>query len=51
MNKSIELRGEQLTDDSNFLDDSLDVFTRLVAAIAEKAKYRLDKGEVVSKAR
>jgi len=49
MHKLVQLRGEQLADDPNLLDESRDIFTRLVAANDEKAKYRLDTGEVVSK--
>ena len=51
MHKLVQLRGEQLADDPNLLDESRDIFTRLVAANDEKAKYRLDTGEVVSKKR
>ena len=51
VNKSVELCGEQLTNNPNLLDERPDVFTRLVAANDEKAKYQLDKSEVVSKAR
>ncbi|KAF8816083.1 cytochrome P450 [Phlegmacium glaucopus] len=47
MHKSVELRGEQLANDPNLLDDSRDVFTRLVAANDEKAKYRLDTSEII----
>jgi hypothetical protein len=49
MHKSIQNRGEQLADDASLLDESPDVFTRLLAANDENAKYRLDKNEVVSK--
>lgn len=49
MHKSVELRGEQLAADPKLLDESRDIFTRLVAANDEKAKYRLDTSEVVSK--
>ena len=48
MKRSIKFRGEQLADDPNLLDESPDIFTRLVAANDEQAKYRLDDNEVVS---
>jgi hypothetical protein len=48
MHTSVELRGEQLADNPNLLNENRDVFTRLVAAFDEKAKYRLDESEVVS---
>jgi len=48
MHTSVQRRGEQLADDPKLLDESCDVFTRLVAANDEKAKYRLDTSEVVS---
>jgi hypothetical protein len=48
MHKSIKFRGEQLADDPITVDESCDVFTQLVAANDEKAKYRLDDSEVVS---
>ena len=48
MKRSIEFRGEQLADDPNLLNESRDVFTRLVAANDERAKCRLDNNEVVS---
>ncbi|KAF8816052.1 cytochrome P450 [Phlegmacium glaucopus] len=47
MDKSIELRGEQLANDPSLLDESRDIFTRLVAANDDKAKYRLDPSEVI----
>ena len=49
MHKSIKFRGEQLADDPKLVAESCDVFTRLVAANDEKAKYHLDESEVVSK--
>jgi hypothetical protein len=49
MHKSIKFRGEQLADDPKLVAESFDVFTRLVAANDEKAKYHLDESEVVSK--
>jgi hypothetical protein len=49
MHKSVDIRGEQLADDPKLLDENRDIFTRLVAAKDEKAKYHLDESEVVSK--
>jgi hypothetical protein len=48
MHKSIQYRGEQLADDPKLVGESRDIFTRLVAANDEKAKYHLDESEVVS---
>lgn len=49
MHKSIQFRGEQIADDPKLINESRDIFTRLVAANDEKAKYYLDESEVVSK--
>ena len=48
MKRSIKSRGEELANDPNLLNEGRDVFTRLVAANDEQAKYRLDDNEVVS---